>query len=97
VSRLEDKYCRYCGEVLDFGQASDMCKICSLKGKEYDKSYAVEEEQKALLEEKLAKTEEELSAAYAELSKQRPAITAIFDREVWKKVKEWAKRLVQNS
>jgi len=35
------------------------------------------------------KLEHELNEAYAEMSKQRCAITAIYDRNVWDRVKSW--------
>lgn len=37
---------------------------------------------------RIDRAEEELAAAYAELRKQRPAITAMFDREVWDKAQK---------
>lgn len=40
------------------------------------------------LEHALTMTERERDAAYAELNKQRPAITAIFDRNVWDAAKK---------
>lgn len=35
--------------------------------------------------------ERELSEAYTEMNKIRPALTAIFNRDVWEKVARWAK------
>jgi hypothetical protein len=38
--------------------------------------------------------EKDLIAAYAELNKIRPAVKAIFDREVWDKAKNGTKQLI---
>lgn len=48
------------------------------------------------LAEDLAKVEaerdalrRELAEVYAEMRKQRPAITAVFDRDVWEQARKW--------
>lgn len=38
--------------------------------------------------ERIKRLEDDLSNAYAEMRKQYPAITAVFDRSVWTKAKE---------
>lgn len=40
------------------------------------------------LKQRIKRLEEDLSEAYAEMRKQYPAITAVYDRSVWTKAKE---------
>lgn len=45
-------------------------------------------EEVRMIEARIKRLEEDLGDAYAEMRKQYPAITAVYDRSVWVKAKE---------